>query len=211
MATSFRVPVSKSTGEVCPAGVHIAIPVGIIDLGTQTIDWQGKSKNVPKVQVVFELPKVRRQEGDWAGEPFMLRKTYTNVLNEKSNLMKDLVSWRGRKFTDAELERFDLAKLLGVPCQVQVIHDERQGKTYANIANIMGVPEGTDVPAAETKRYIFSLSEFDQAMFDSFHDKLKEAIARSPEYKAAVSSKPKSDADESGTATVDDFSDDVPF
>ena len=60
-------------------------------------------------------------------------------------MRKDLESWRGRPFTDSELEGFDLDNLLSVPAMISVVHNAVQGSVYANVAAIMKLPKG--VPA----------------------------------------------------------------
>ena len=40
------------------------------------------------------------------GKPFLVRRRYTASLHEKSALRKDLESWRGRAFTNVELDGF---------------------------------------------------------------------------------------------------------
>ncbi|MHA1379626.1 MAG: hypothetical protein ACTSRG_14730 [Candidatus Helarchaeota archaeon] len=45
-------------------------------------------------------------------------------LHAKATMRKFLESWRGKKFTKEELEGFDLQKILGKPCQLQIIHSD---------------------------------------------------------------------------------------
>ena len=53
-----------------------------------------------------------------------ISKFYTLSLHEKSNLGQDLVSWRGRPFTETERQGFDITKLIGVTCQLNVMHTD---------------------------------------------------------------------------------------
>jgi hypothetical protein len=62
-------------------------------------------------------------------------------------MRKDLESWRGRPFTQAELEQFDLEVLLSVGAMVNVIHNVKDGSTYANVAAVMKMPKGMSAPA----------------------------------------------------------------
>jgi hypothetical protein len=69
--------------------------------------------------------------------PYMVMATFTNSLHEKSRLRPMLEAWRGRKFTNEELDGFDLEKLIGANCQVQVIHAITDKGTYANIQAVV--------------------------------------------------------------------------
>ena len=127
-----------------PEDLHMAICYGIWDLGTQYSErWQ---KSAHKVAIVWEIPKVRgdfERNGKMMNLPRAISKQYRLSLHKKADLRKDLESWRGRKFTEDELANgFDLKRLLGVPCQIQVLHNKVEDKTYANIAAITKAPAG---------------------------------------------------------------------
>src|SRR3990167_2490369 len=63
--------------------------------------------------------------------------------DEKANLRKHLEAWRGKKFTKEELDGFDVEKLLGVNCQLQVIHNlSDNGGTFANVQAIVPLGKG---------------------------------------------------------------------
>lgn len=80
--------------------------------------------------------------------PRLVSKEFTLSLNEKSKLRQALQSWRGKAFTAEELQGFDLKKVLGVGCQLQIIHKEgSNGTTYANVETILALPRGRSVPA----------------------------------------------------------------
>jgi hypothetical protein len=53
--------------------------------------------------------------------PFSASKKYTASLNENASLFKDLKSWRGRPFSDADLAGFELPKVLGVTAELEMI------------------------------------------------------------------------------------------
>ena len=48
------------------------------------------------------------------------------------------------------MEEFNVAKLVGVPALIQVSHNIKPEKTYANIDSVMRLPNGMDVSAAPT-------------------------------------------------------------
>ncbi len=67
-------------------------------------------------------------------------------------MRKDLESWRGRKFTQQELQGFDVETIIGVPCLLNIIQEDKGGETYANVASIMRLPKG--LPALKARDYI---------------------------------------------------------
>ena len=130
-----REPDSKYTP--CPEGLFQAVCVDVIDLGFVSTQWGDK----PKVRIVWQV-----DETDQAtNRRFEVRAMYTLSLSDKATLRKILESWRGRKFTPIELRGFDLENLIGVNCQLQVIHNiSDEGKTFANVQAI--VPHNVKAP-----------------------------------------------------------------
>lgn len=191
--------------EQASSGNHIARCVGLIDLGTQQSEYQGKTTYARKIVVRFELPNELMAEGDYAGKPFLVSKFYTASLSEKANLRKDLESWRGRPFTDKELMGFDSKNLLDKPCMVNVVHTEK-GK--AKIASIAPVPKGMDIPPRINEVLFFSLesSEFKQATYDGLAEFYKGEIQKSPEWAEL-----HNDGGGKKTTKFQDMEDDIPF
>lgn len=170
-----------------PAGAHIGRCFSLIDLGTQLSSGQYGEKMQHKIQIKWELfgedeQGVALTTDD--GAPMTISKSYTLSLSDKASLRKDLASWRGRDFTEEEAKAFDVTKLLGAYCMVNVTTSENNGKTYTNVAGLTPLPSAlkNSKPDAVHENIIFNLDEPDWTLFDSFHDKLKEAIKRSPEY-----------------------------
>jgi hypothetical protein len=146
--------------EPIPEDLHLAVCYGIWDLGTQYSEIWHQSSH--KVVIVWELPEVRgdfERNGKMVSLPRAISKQYRLSLHKKAGLRKDLESWRGKKFTDEELSRgFDLKKLLGVPCQIQVLHNKVEDKVYSNISAIIKAPPGTKV-TPENPITFFSFEE----------------------------------------------------
>jgi hypothetical protein len=149
--------IAKKNGEgfdPVSEGVHVAICYSVVDLGMQYSEMYGKASR--KILITHEIPEETITiEGKEM--PRAISKEYTLSLSEKSTLRKDLEAWRGRTFTEAELEGFDLANIIGKGCQIQVIHKESGGKTYANIASIMGLPKGMKVGETVNEHIYFDL------------------------------------------------------
>jgi hypothetical protein len=130
-------------------GVYIGVCYGVVDLGTQYSEHFRKSAR--KVQILWEIPDERidvERDGKTVNLPRGISKRYTLGLGKKANLRADLQAWRGKVFTDEELEGFDLDKILGRACQIQVTHSEptKDGKIFANVGSIMALPKGMKAP-----------------------------------------------------------------
>lgn len=132
-------------------GSYIARCVNVVDLGLQESGQWGKKE---KVYLGFEIPSERVKWTDKEGKehegPAFIGARYTNSISERAILGQHLTSWRGRPFTDQERKGFDLFTVLGVPCMINVVHNESGGKVYANINSIMRLPKGMDCPPAES-------------------------------------------------------------
>jgi hypothetical protein len=103
--------------------------------------YLGKTQRKHKIVIVWKI-----DENLDDGGPFFVRRRYTCSLHEKAILRRDLESWRGRPFTDQELQAFDLENLLSVGCLTNVIHETRNGSVYANVASVMRLPRGMTAP-----------------------------------------------------------------
>ncbi|MGN1271453.1 MAG: phage replication initiation protein, NGO0469 family [Clostridia bacterium] len=123
-------------------GVYTAISSAIIDLGIQTSEKFGNTQR--KFMMIWNI---LGEEIEVNGEklPRTMSKEYSFSLSEKSTLRKDLQAWRGKMFTDEELQGFNLLNILNKPCQLQIILEEKNGKQYNNIVSIMSLPKGTTV------------------------------------------------------------------
>lgn len=142
-----------STFEKCPSGMHHAVCVDVEDLGVETSDKYFDEKGNPvsqhKVRFTWQIEEPLMDDG----RRFIVSKKFTLSLNEKAALRKFLEAWRGVAFTKEDLSRgFDVEKLLGVNCTIQVIHSE-DGK-WANVQAVMPPTKGAArlEPANYTRR-----------------------------------------------------------
>jgi len=199
---------SKGEGsfEPMPTGTHIAICTTVVNLGPQESPWGVKNKHY----IAFEVPAVRvewKKDGKDMEGPAIIGSRYTSSLSPKAILRQHLESWRGKAFTEGELEGFDLQNLLGIPCMISVVHSD-DGK-YANIAAIMGIPTGTPVPnqEGETLKYdeTDTSAASDLTKLPEWMQKLINAGAHEPYVPAAESENPAPQGQN------DDFDDNIPF
>jgi hypothetical protein len=188
-----------------PAGTHVAICTMIADMGIQP---SARYKPTRKVYIRWEIPGEsvtwRDRSGVDHSGPMVIGKHYTLSLSEKANLRKDLESWRGKMFTDAELKGFDLKTVLGKPCMLGVTHNTSGQKTYANVSVVMGLSKGIAKPVTSSELVSYDIDDHDQQTFEKLPGWLQEAI------KGRVGDDTAPTVDAAGE-TEPEFDDVIPF
>jgi hypothetical protein len=168
-------------------GTYVARCYLMIQIGTIEIEYKGEKKKQHKVAVTWELPTETAIFHEERGpEPFVVSKKYTLSMHEKSNLRKDLESWRGKGYTDEEAKHFDITKLLGQPCLLSVIQQPRPDdptKTYTAISSISRMMKGQDCPPQVNPTKVLSYDNFNWELFESLSDYMKDMIRKSDEFK----------------------------
>lgn len=168
----------ESTFKPVSEGLHQAICSAVVDLGIQP---GSDMYPTPKHQVYLRFDCVDEliefdKDGQRQSGPGRCGATYTLSLGEKSKLRPLLESWRGRKFTETELAGFDLEKLLGAPCQAQILHSHKAGKTYANIQTVVPWPKGVERPALPGDAVKYTPAEHNEETFSRLPKWLQEKI-----------------------------------
>lgn len=184
--------------EQCPAGSHVALCVGLIDLGTQHGEYNGKQTTRQQIIIRWETPDEHLEDG----QPFLVSAFYTNSLGEKSKLRPLLEAWRGRPFSPEELQRFDLQNILGKPCLLNVIHNDNN---KARVTGVMALPKGMTAPKPHNPLSAFWIDEWDQAAFDALPEGFRKIIMQSDEYLARLQPA------KSGGGKFADLESDIPF
>jgi len=144
--------------EPIEAGVHQAICIRYYDLGTHHYEWNNKEISARKVLLMWEVPD-ERIEIEGKDLPRAISKQYTLSLHKKANLRDDLESWRGKNFTEKELEGFDLDNILGKNCMLNVVHNQTEKATYANIASVMPLMKSMAKKEPENQIHYFSFDD----------------------------------------------------
>lgn len=209
MPLTYKTGGSAAEFEPVPAGSHIAICDIVADIGLQP----GSSlfpKPKQQVYIRFELPNERiefEKDGKRVVGPAVIGKTYTASMNEKANLRHHLESWRGRQFTDEEAESFDVSAILGVPCMLTVMHTQKDGRTYANIAGIGPIPKGINSKdlRAELPTLLYAAPD-NTATYSQLPKWLQERIDKQIVAEPEVQTEPQQQPDE---FMITD--DDIPF
>lgn len=204
--------IAKESGGVGFApvneGLHQAVAYSLYDLGTHFSEKF--NKHAHQVLIIWELPEERidiEKDGITQNLPRAVSKKYTLSLSEKANLRKDLQTWRGRAFTADELKGFDTRNLLGKSCQIQVIHNTKGEKTYANITGIMPMPKGSKPLLPENPVRFYSIVDHGENIPEGTPDWISDIIKDSDEW-VALHSPMTNDEPPIGEPPIDD---DIPF
>jgi hypothetical protein len=134
------VPIFASKKETdysaAPEGLWPAVCVDVVDLGIVKTPFGDQVK----IQIRWQL----EERDPKTGKRYLIVQSYTPSLHEKSRLRPMLEAWRGRKFNKDEEKQFDVEKLLGANCQLQVIHNiKNEGQIYANVQAVVPAGKGS--------------------------------------------------------------------
>lgn len=175
--------------EKVPEGVWFAICNKIIFLGLQRGEFDGQQKDQEKVFIGFEVPDIQHEferDGKKLKGPAIIGRTFTLSIGDKSNLGPFIKNWRGKAFTQDELDNgYDLEVLAGKPCQLGVTHETRNGRTYANVTSagslIKEVKDAIQAGTRSVKPFdgvvIYNPYEHDDDAWDKVPKFLREKIA----------------------------------
>jgi len=145
-----------------PAGLHHAICYGLVDVGTHESEYMGTKYDRKIVYILWELP-FETLEIDGVTKPRAISNMYTLSLSPKAILRKHLESWRGIPFTNSDLYNgFELKNILGKNCQLNVFHNTKGEKTYANISSVVPLSKGME-----------KLEPFNDILYFSFDEEME--------------------------------------
>ena len=140
----MKIPNPNSHFEACPEYTGRAVVVDV----TPTRKQQSQYGEREIFKVVLEVDLKR---GD--GTPYCVwSKSMTPTIGEKSNLRKFVRGILGRDLTKAELNDFDTESLIGKQAHLVVVHEHKDGETYANIAAC--TPDKSGTPLKPSGKYV---------------------------------------------------------
>lgn len=187
-------------------GSYAAVCYMLVDIGLQENKGYGSSSR--KVIIGWEIAD-EYVEVDGEKKPRVISNRYTASLSEKAILRRDLTAWRGRDFTEAELEEFNLRDIVGAPCLLQVIHKKGSNdKVYTNIASIMKLPKGMAAPKRTLEPVIFDIDESDADDLAMLPEWIANTIKASESWQQRLSADKGNGA---SFAEIDDDEGDLPF
>ncbi len=196
-----------SSYEPIPSGSYPARCYSMVHLGTIEENILGVVKKLNKVRITWELPtelKVFKEEN--GEQPHVISKEFTLSLHEKATLRNFLKNWRGKDFTEDEAKAFDIEKLVGAPCMLNITHKKSKDgtKTYAEIGSVSTLPKGLACPAQINESFVWTYENFDIQKFNSLPDYLRNKMVNSDEYKLAVTCGQEHESHDSKFEQIDD-------
>lgn len=174
---------SESTYKPVPPGNHPARCFGMVSLGTQP---SANPQFQPKFKVVllYEFPN---ESVEFNGEKKpMVTNQFLNVYlgspAKPSNTATFLTAWRGRAFTDEELKGFDMSKVVGASCLLNIVHQTKDNKTREAIASISPLPKGMTMPPQVNPSLIYEIEQGRDAVFQALPEWMQKMIGQCQEW-----------------------------
>jgi len=219
MPLSFGTSEKKGYTPV-PAGTHIGVWAGIVDVGFQDSQLVGSFPKPPRheVAVCFEFPS---EMVDVGGEQKPARKwnLVTASMEPRAKLRK-WVELTAGKLSDEEAGKFDLFSLAGRAAIITISHkpSKTPGKSYDNVESIAPLMRNMEVPVLSTEPILFggdhtSTLEQVPAWIRAMIDKQLPAdvfFAKRKAFYAAQDAK-EAKAPAEAPAAAEEFNDEVPF
>lgn len=205
--------------EPIAAGMYPSACCWVIDLGTQPSSnpsWKARQMVLLGWELLDEVVEFEKDGVKQSFHPKMSRSFGLSFGSAKkpTEFRKLLESWRSRPFTDEELKGFDLKNVVGVNGLLTVVHNNKEGNTYANVGSVGPLMKGMPKRAPETPIIYFSLSDVPQDATavdwpDSMPEFIREKIRKSEEYCARFGGDAGNGADNGYPPPHGD--DDIPF
>ena len=178
---------SSTTMEPIEEGTHLGVCFQMIDLGMQYSETFKNSSR--KILIGWEIPD-ETYERDGEKFPRTISKTYTASLNENAKLREDLEAWRGKAFTPEELAGFDLRKIVGKSCLLNIVHTERGDKVYANVGSVMSLMRGMKPGELSEPPIIYDIDDDPVEKVDDLPKWISDTIKKSVSYQEKLNAKP---------------------
>jgi len=175
--------------EPIATGNYPARCYSMVHLGTIEENILGTLKKLNKVRITWELPTELKVFKEEKGEqPQVISKEFTLSLHEKSTLRGFLKNWRGKDFTDEEAKSFDIEKLVGAPCMLNITHKSKKDGSgvYAEIGSVSTMPKGFVCPEQINPNFIFTYENFDEDKFNNLPEFMRNKMINSEEYKLST-------------------------
>jgi hypothetical protein len=92
----------------------------------------------------------------------------------------------GAPLFDKEADNFDFEDLLGRECLLNVVHEEKNGNVYANIAGAAVLPKGMEAPALFNEKKMIDVNTAPFEEIEALPDFIREKMQSSDEFKGRI-------------------------
>lgn len=220
--SSFPTKEKNENLELVPAGMHAAIIYGVINVGTQDGEYQGKATANNKLKLVFEIPGHRQLywKEDTVPSPsamimdFNYSVSKNNKSGKKSKLL-ELIETLYRPLQQSQYLSFDISQLAGLKVFITVAHytkmDGQEGAKIVSVSPLNPQFVNPDSLILTNKILIYSVQMgYENMSFASLPYFYRGLIKESHEGKAHIAAGGRfSKLDENGNLTFDDGSNDM--
>jgi hypothetical protein len=196
-----------------PQGTSLGVLIEIVDLGTHENRFKTDGSLRREARLTFRVfPEGTDDDGEFA-----VSKTITPSIDPRSNFRPWVETLLGRPLTKKETKGFDVQRLLGSACSLEIEHGmSERGRVFGKIVSLSSAPQGTEVPDVREDFVLFSLapSEFSRATFECLPKWEQEQIERSQEWKKLNGTTDNGHAEKPAApkrSAHDIIDDDIPF
>ncbi len=197
---------SNNKGFEIEPDIYDAVCTGMIDIGSQHVEWGEDKKIRRQCIIIWELADSMYEGKDGEQHRRHFSQFYTQSLDTRAKLRKHLTGWRGRDFTKEELKGFDPQNILGKPCRL-IIGTNDTGK---NIVDSISRYKGDNIEP-EGDIHWFSFDEFEGSFPEWMSDGIRGLCEKSDEYQSYISGDQKNDYEEMPAPEEEDLEDSIPF
>jgi hypothetical protein len=178
----MKAPQNNTQKEKIEQGNYRAVLYRIVYIGTVEGEYKGQKKSNFKVHLTWELSDERKvfKEGDEA-KPYVISQTFTFSMGDKSNL-RPIVTGMIGGLTEADAINFDLDKLLGKACMLQVSHGESETGKFKYVLSTAQLPKGMPVPDAYNELVLLSYEYWSDEVFNKLPTWIQDEMIKTPEY-----------------------------
>lgn len=213
---AIKAKVSNYVRELIEPGNYTAVCYKMIHIGTVEDTYMSEKKEMDKLRIGWELVDEMRVFDESKGpQPLVIDKEFTLSLGDKATLRKFLKSWRGKDFTEKEAEEFDITRLVGAACLLNIIVKTKKDGSgqYNDVEAATPLPKSIPKPKGINKPFILDFEEnWSDEKFESLPDFIKDKLKTSHEYAELRSpGLVNTPAEPENVQTEDDISDDLPF
>lgn len=174
---SFTITTNSGSFKDVSVGIHPARCAGVVEIGTHINEYMGESKSRHQMVVLWDIMD---EEAD-DGRPLRISKFYTVSTHPESNFAKDLISWRGRPFTEEEQAAFEPYNIVGAPCQLNIVTGNNGKSKIDSVLNAKGLT----IAESDQPQLRFSIGELKDGLvkLEDIPEWLQKFVSKSLEMK----------------------------
>lgn len=165
------------------AGTHSAVCTGVVDVGTQTSLFEGKTTFGRKLVCLFD---VIDQVDPKSGKPLGIAHMFSATMHPRARLRREVENWIGTFADQGAANDFDLSGLVGRQCQLIVKHTDNPVAPRVVVDTILPPLSNVITSLAVNDNVYFSLDKPDLRVFEQLPGRIRNMIEASPEWRAIV-------------------------